>query len=67
MAVLHKSGTSFFMLSPSKKTGNLFSPIETPAFSPGEQAFKFTGLSLSYRVNCKQTVYDRQIFIAAQV
>ena len=67
MTVLHESDTSFFMLSPCKKTGNLFSTVETPVFTTEEQASESAGLSLSNGVNCKQTVYDRQIFIAAQV
>jgi len=38
MIVLHESETSFFMLSPFKKMGNLFPAVVTPAFTPGEQA-----------------------------
>lgn len=67
MTALHKSETSFFMLGLFNESGNLFSPVERPVFTPGEQASQFTGLSLSYRVNYKKTVYDRQILIATQI
>lgn len=67
MTALHKSETSFFMLGLFKETGNLFSPVERPVFTPEEQASQFTGLNLSYRVNCKKIVYDRQILISTQI
>lgn len=55
------------MLSPFKKTGNLFTAAQTPVSTPEEQASQFTGLSLSSGVNCKKLcMIDRKIFIAAQ-
>lgn len=69
MTVLHKSETSFFMSCLFKKTGNLFTPVESPVFILREQVsyMQFTRLVLSYGVNCEQNVCDRQIFIVAQL